>query len=519
MSNPISPNVSKPSHPAATERNALTAAKGGSITFAGALFAYGVRFVIGIILAQLLGPEQFGLYRLAFTAAVFASGLSLLGIPAALVRYVALFNGRRDDDSLWGVIQIGLGLTTVTSLILSAGLYFGAAFIAERLFHEPRLIPLLRLISIGVPFLTLIDTVSAATRGFKVMEYTVIGHDIIQPLLKLIFIGVLAVAGLNAGEALTAQILAMAGASLALVFLLNRLIKLRRPLRTAQRRFREVVKFSLPLYASYLINTFRGNIQTVLLGTFSTVTNVGIFSVATQVDIISQMFHGSITTASQPMVSELYDRREHGQMAHFYQTMTKWTLSLNLPLFLMVFLFPKALLSVFGQDFTGGATALTILALGSLINAGTGICGIYVDMTGNTQLSFFNSVVRSVLTIGLNALLIPRWGITGAAIGALVSESTNNFLRLIEVFVLFRMLPYNRTFVKPFIAGLGTLAITVAVRRAFHTDAHLLGAFANIVLLFVVYVALILIMGLSQEDRIVLGSLKKRIATTYRRFR
>jgi len=504
-------SVSDASSPARSDRNILTTAKGGGIVFAGSVFQYAIRFVIGILLARLLGAEQYGLYNLSMTTATIAGGLALLGLTLALVRYVSLFASRRDTAGLWGALQIGLGLPVILSLFCGVGLYALADPIAERLFHEPRLAPLMRLACLLIPFVTLSNLAAAATRGFKKMQYTVIAQYISQPVVKLILLTALAITGLSAAKALTVHILAVVVASGVLLYFLNSLFSLKRPLRTARRETRRMLKFALPLYLSYLIRTFRGNVQTVLLGTLHTITSVGIFAAASQVNRIGQMFHGSIATASMPIISELYSRGERRQMGRLYQTATRWTFTLNLPLFLIMLLFPEQILSIFGQSFAGGVPVLTILAWANLVRTGTGICGVLLDMTGRTRLKLVNSIVMSALMVGLNVLLIPRWGMVGAATASLAAVAINNLLRLIEVYILFRLLPYNVSFLKPVTAGLAALAAALALGRLLPAEASLLYAAVNVIILLAAYVGAILLLGLSEEDRSVLARLRGRL--------
>jgi O-antigen/teichoic acid export membrane protein len=503
--------VSSISSAAKPDQNILTAAKGGGIAFAGTLFAYVVRFVIGIVLARFLGAEQYGLYDLALVAATLASGLARLGLGQAIVRYVSLFASRRDTAGLWGTLQVGLGLTTSVSLLTGIGLYGLATPIAERLFHEPRLVPLLRLASFIVPFLVLTDLLAAATRGFNKMQYSAIG-EVSQSLIKLVLLVVLAIAvGLNAPRALAAHIFAVTLVCAMLLYFLNRLFPLRRTLQTARRNIGEMLKFGLPLYVTYLITTFRGNIQTVLLGALSTVTTVGVFTVANQINLVGKMFHQSIAMASNPIVSELYARGDWEQMKRLYQTTSRWTFTLNLPLFLVVLLFPTPILSIFGQSFVGGTTALTILAWINLVSAGTGFGGVIIDMSGNTFLKVVNVIIVSITTLSLSFLLIPHWGIVGAATAALATALIGHLLALLEVFILFRLLPYNVSFLKPVAAGLAALTTALAMDQLLPSEASLVYTAVNVALLLAVYVGMILLLGFSKEDYIVLTRLRGRV--------
>jgi O-antigen/teichoic acid export membrane protein len=229
------------------------------------------------------------------------------------------------------------------------------------------------------------------------------------------------------------------------------------------------------------------------------------------------MFNKSIGTASSPIVSELHGQGDKERMARFYQTTTKWMFTVNLPLFLVLLLFSESILTIFGQEFVDGSTALIILALANLVTASAGISDGILAMTGNTSAKLANSVVLTVFTIGLSLLLIPHWGAVGAAVAALVTATVLNLLRVSEVFVMFRMLPYNVSFVKPATAGLIALAIGWLTRQLLHRDIELVAVAMNAFAVLASYVSMILLLGLSPEDRAVFAHLRSRVGTALSR--
>jgi len=508
--------VSNAAMPPAESRNILTAAKGGGIVFAGNLFQNGSRFVIAFLMARFLGAEQLGLTHLSLSAVFISATLVALGLQLAMVRYVSLYNNRRDTAGLWGTLQIGLGLTTLLGVLAGIGLFFFAEPIAVQLFDEPRLAHLLQVVSFAIPFLAAGNIIAAATRGFKKMEYEVIGQKVSQPAIRVVLIVILAITiGLTAKWALIAFDIATVIVFVILLYFLNKLFTLKRPLEAARRDAGQILRFALPAYLSDLIRTFGGNIQIILLGVLNTAATVGVFAVASQINIMGRIFHSAVNNASALIVSELHDRGDREQLEHFYQTATKWTFTLNLPFFLVVLLFPVPILSVFGKSFIGGATALVILAWANLVNTGTGICGMVLDMSGNTTLRLVNSIVVFGLTLGLNALLIPQWGMMGAAIASLAAAILINLLRLSEVFFLFRLIPYNLSFIKPILAGLVALTIGWGILSLSSPDVNLFYIAINAVILLTVYAGMILLLGLSREDRMVLSRIGRRVKTVF----
>lgn len=512
MLNPLSETeAAQPLVPPKPDQNLVTAVKGGSLVFIGGIFQNGTRFLFGVLLARLLGADQLGLYNLTLTAAEFATGLAILGLDVATVRYVALYAGRRDEKGVWGVIQVALGGTIALTLLIGIGLYFLADVVAVQLFNEPQLAPLLRLAALLVPLLGLNDILAAATRGFKKMHHTLIAQNMFQPLLRLVLIAFIAVlVGLTPKWGLVTYILVNLASCILFFYFLHRLFSLKRSVGAVSHYLKEMLNFSLPVYLSNLINNLSGNIQLVLLGSFGSMANVGIFAVATQINIVGKLFYGAFATSLTPIIAELHDRGERERMASLYQTTTKWIFTVNLPLFLIIMMFPVPILLIFGESFVRGASVLVILAWAHLVNVGTGICGTMLDMTGNTRLKLLNTVVTVGATVGLNALLIPRWGLYGAAIAALVAAVIVNSLRVVEVFILYRMLPYNLKFVKPIAAGLLALAVVQGM-RLLQGPENIFYIAVDILVLIMVYGSGVLLLGLSTEDRMILGRVGQRL--------
>jgi O-antigen/teichoic acid export membrane protein len=265
------------------------------------------------------------------------------------------------------------------------------------------------------------------------------------------------------------------------------------------------------------MSTFRANIQTMLIGSLNTIKGVGIFAVASQLNLIGNIFHQSITLSARPLIAEIHDRNNREQLGHLYQATTKWSFTLNLPLILVMLIFPKQILSIFGKSFEEGALTLIILGFVNLVHVGSGMGGAIIDMTGFTKLKLVNSVVRVGLSIILNLLLIPSWGIVGAAVAALLLEIVSNLLPLTQIWYLFQSLPYNRSFLKPITAGLLAVAVSLAAQRFLFPASGLLETVLHMLLLLSVYVVLTLAFGLTADEQAVLTRFRRKAAGIFSR--
>src|SRR6185369_5196936 len=123
-------------------------------------------------------------------------------------------------------------------------------------------------------------------------------------------------------------------------------------------------------------------------------------------------------------------------------------------------LVPEALLGIFGPAYRTGAAALTILAAGQLFNAATGPLGQVINMSGRPYLTLVNNAAVAALNIVLCLILIPRYGLTGAACSTTASLTLVNLVKLAQVRALFGINPFRAETVRAIVAGLAATALT-----------------------------------------------------------
>jgi len=504
-----------------SEQDILEAAKGGGFLAGGSFFEFATRFLIAILLARTLGAQDYGLYVLAISAASLFAGISLLGLDDAMVRYVAILAGRRDHPGVSGTLQIGLGVSTAAGLLMGAVLLLAAQPIAEGLFHEPRLESLLRLFAVIVPFLTVSNVLAGVTRGFRKMHHVVLAENVVQSVVRVALLAVLAFAGtLNLYAAALVFGISDVAASVTMIVLLNQRFPLAGSFGPGVRRdAKEIFGFALPLWLSGVLRQFRRNIETVMLGALSSASSVGVFSVAGKVNLVGHVFLLSMLGSVKPILAHAHDRNDHEALSRLYRASTRWTLGLSLPFFLITVLYAEPMLRIFGQAFVSGSTALVVLAFAELANAATGVCGPVLDMTGHTRVKLANTALWTVLLIGGSAVFIPRWGVLGAAVATLIAVATVNVLTVIEVRILERLSPYDASFWKPVVAGIGALVVGLALRMWIPVGMTIAPAMLQAVVVGAVYSGLTLLFGLAPDDRMVVDRVLRKVRLPFGRVR
>jgi O-antigen/teichoic acid export membrane protein len=251
-----------------------------------------------------------------------------------------------------------------------------------------------------------------------------------------------------------------------------------------------------------------------MLGILGTTEGIGIYSATFKLISIGIMFSNSILMISAPIISDIYTREEGThQLQLFIQTITRWSVLLNIPVFLTLVLFSESLLTIFGEEFTAGTTALSILAFGFLISAIAHSSGTAIKMTGYTRLSFVNSVIFVCINLALDLLLIPSWGVTGAALAVTLAIVVVNVLRLSEVYYLLRIIPFNVKFLKPITAGVLTLIITYLVITLLSTQDTIFQVIIGMFVLWSSYIIIVVLLKFSKEDLMVMKKVKTNLTS------
>ena len=171
----------------------------------------------------------------------------------------------------------------------------------------------------------------------------------------------------------------------------------------------------------------------VMLGAIQGAEAVGIyFAVARGAQLIDFVTNAANTVLG-PNIASLYAEGKTEQIEKILIKSSRGVLLISLPIIIALAGFGYWYLLLFGSEFTQGKNALIILCVGQLANVMTGSVGLLLSMTGHERYTLISRGGSTVLNVVLNALLIPRWGIEGAAIATASSAILLNLENTIWV--------------------------------------------------------------------------------------
>ena len=470
-----------------------------------------------VTMARLYGPGLLGFYVLGTTLVQIANILSQLGMDNGVVRYVAHYNAEGDVRRVRGTIIQALLVTFTLSVALSVLLFFGAGFLAG-VFNNPFLETVFRAFSASIPFFTVMSMALWATQGFQTVKYTTYVQYVVRPLLNLVFIVVFYLFNVLVLGAVASYILSMAlGAALALYYLRRVFPALLD--REVRPKFesRALLAASAPMTVDNLTQQLIYWLPLLVLGAFDLPREVAIYDAAFRTAALSTLVLFAFGGIFSPMISSLYRRGLLQDLAYLYKDVSYWAFTGALAFFLLTGLLAQEIMTIFGPEFVPGWPVIVIIAAAQLFNSSVGPTPRVLAMTGHQRIVMFATLGSTAVAAGLSLLLVPAFGIFGAAVAAATAVVLVNTVTLLFVHRLLGFWPYGARYAKPVIAGLLAAVWIYLVRLILpaYTGVPALLIFAPLFL--AVFLALLVALGLSPSDRQFLASFLAAVRRNVRR--
>jgi O-antigen/teichoic acid export membrane protein len=397
-----------------------------------------------------------------------------LGAATGTVYFIARLRALGQDHRIPEVVRTATRPVAVVSVAAAVALVLLAGPAARLLLHgqlghagarPAQVAAELRALALALPFAAMLDTVLGASRGYRSMGPTVVVDRIGRPILQLAGIGVAAAAG---STALLAPLWALpyVPAACAMWLWFRHIQRRTGPARPATSATPVLVpaarggprhavpaatreplrfwRFTGPRGLAALAQITIQRIDIVLVAIIRGPAEAAIYTAATRFLVAGQFGNQAISMAAQPRFTEMFAQGDHRGANRVYQATTAWLILLTWPLYLLAVSFGPQIITVFGHSYQAGATVMVILGLTMLLATGCGQVDMVLVTTGRSSWSLINGLLAVVVNVGLDVALIPRYGITGAAIGWSAAITITNLMPLAQVAATKRLHPFGR---------------------------------------------------------------------------
>lgn len=480
----------------AVPKEVRSLARGGSINLVGAAGSAVFSFAAFAVAARLHTTAQVGAFTVAIAVFTILREVAQAGAQVGFTRFLPRDLASGNPERLVTTLRVGLWIVLAAGIAAGAVAWSVGDGLATLLGQDADgelVAQHLRWMAPAIPLTAVFLALTFATRGLGTMTPAAAVDNLGRAGLQLVF--VVATGWLGAQWLGLAWALPYVLALPVLVLWLRRLLDQHRalstpdpmPLRDARRRF---WAFSGPRGVASTLQVSVKWADTILLGALAGAAEAGVYSIATRFLVVGSLASSAVMQVTGPRFSELITRGDQEGLQATFRTSARWVVWTVWPMYLVLATFPEPLLRLFGPEYVEASTAVTVLALATCLSAAAGSVDTVLLMSGRSWLSLGNWGGALVIDLGLALVLIPRYGLLGAAIAWAASIVARNFIPLLQVRHLLRVDPFGPGYLRALLTsgivfGIGGLTVRTLLGPTLPGLAVLLGVAGPIYLFLV----------------------------------
>ena len=407
----------------ASERLNRKQIRGSGLLLSGRVLSTGIKFFAELLVVRYLTTAAYGSWTWALSAVLLLESFSTLGLNRAIPRFAPLHLERRERDELFGVLALVFGSLLAVGLLFVVAFHAFPEWVARLAGASPgQSLDILFIVIFLIPiqgvgnFCTVLCAALGESRTIFWRRY------VLRPGLQLAIALVLVL--MEADVRLLAYGWLLSSLAGVLYYAVSVLLALRRrgllaggfdlrmPLPV-----RRVLAYTVPVMGSDWFSTLMKTPAPLLLGYYSGMSTVALYSVVIPLVALNTQVSQSFVMMFEPSASRVLARGDRAGLENLYWRSAVWVALLSFPGFAISFAAAEPLtLLLYGERYLAAAPILSLLAVGTFVDAAMGFNDATLRVSGNIRWLMGVNIVGALLNIGLNLLLIPSMGALGAGI-------------------------------------------------------------------------------------------------------
>jgi len=393
---------------------------GSALVFTCRVTGAALTLLLQVTLARWIGATELGVYVLAFSWCILLATVSQLGFANAAVRIIGQALGQKNPGVIWGFLKRGAQIVSTSSLIFALVgatilMLFGVADHGEG--NRPFLIAMAT-----IPILALISSQCTVAVAFRWLDLAFIPSEVARPISLFAIVAAiwLMTGELTATQVMLAQVAVMLATALFLFAILRR--RLRRAVEPTPPTYetRHWARTAAPLLVVSLFANYFPEIMLIMLGPHVASDQIAIFNASYRLALVVNFGLGAVDAVCAPLAARLYAAGEFSELQAVVSRSAQLGFLGSLVALAGYSAFGSSLLGLFGSEFVAGYETMLILIAALVVRAAAGPVISLLSVTGHQDrcLAVFASAL--VLSLILVNLLVPSYGIRGAAVTVLI---------------------------------------------------------------------------------------------------
>ncbi len=399
-------------------------ARGGSFAVLGTGAGSLLGFVLTLVVTHGLTTTTAGQFFSATAIFIVLQTFLSFGVGAGLVRFVPRFRALGRAEDVPALLVVAFVPVAVLGLLGSVALWFAAPELATHVGHDRAALASVRILALLFLPGTLEVAAVECTRAFGSVRNYVLVQQLGVPALRPLLVGLSVAFGAPLWVVVLAWLLPLMVAlavSAAIVAGCLRRAYGRRwawPRRTCSVReiAGEYWSFTGARGLSSIMEILLNWLDVLLVATLVSAAQAAIYAAASRFITSGTLVLQALRLAIAGDVSAALARKDHDRVSQMYRTASQWVVLSSWPLYLVMAVFAPTVLRIFGASYPAGAHALSILCLAMLVNLAAGNVGTVLLMGGKSTWVLADKAASLAVNVAANLLLVPHFGITGAAV-------------------------------------------------------------------------------------------------------
>ena len=434
-------------------------------------------------------------------------------LTSGTMHFSRQYTDREDPEAVRMILAIALAASMLIAVCLSLWLlFFNGSDVIAKAFNASNLQKYFCWVGVALPTAAIFQFYFNQLLAMHRRKMVIWTREILCKVGRIIGIAavILSVKSLEGLVVVYVLSISLPGL-LGLIYFIKEMIKPKIANRTSNLTWksaaRKMFTYSWPITISGVMLNVSSRFDILSVGFFLTAKELGLYSIAIINSTIFLLFNYVLNEVFLPVASTLMGKGKRDELAALYKSSVCWSTYIFFPIALIFIVrAPSFIKIVFGDEFIAASMAMQVLTAGYMT-----VCieGPLPAMILAMELSWFVLIIRSVMiasTIGLNLLLVPRYGLLGAAVAMTITQLNVRFTRLFLLYRKTGIHPFSKRLFFFILTAGAFMFVTLVIMNSITTPSISTFAFELSLCMLITIFVLWKIIGFSAQDLEVIGS-------------
>lgn len=420
-------------------------------------------FVLTILMfPHILTPDQYGLTRILISASFISSQFAHLGFQNLVIRYYPFF--KRADPNQHGFL-FWIITIPIAGFILFLIIYLFASDTVIQFYRErsPLFVDYYLWVLPLTFFLIYFEVLNNYLRSLRDSTTGSFAHEVLQRFITILILAIYFFDWIGFQQFIALFIFSYLTQPTIIAFQIWRKSELQLVPNFSiirKKLVKGMASYSLYSMLGGLTTVFVWNVDIMMLGSMAGLDETAVYSIAFYIVTVITVPQQSIHKIAAPLMADFIKGKQWKEVESIYKKSSLNQLIPGLLIFGLIWIHLDKLYLLLPEVYAAGVWVVFIVGIGKLVGMVTGLNGVILSNSKHYRVSFYTNIILVVITIVANYLLIPAYGIEGAAIASAMAIIIYNTVKYLYVLLKMKLQPFSLKTLWVILLGAITIYIT-----------------------------------------------------------